>query len=319
MPTTNLDKFYAIQRIMEEVEALKEPYLKALRDRYEFMSEYRREYRKLVRALNDIKSSLKKDDATAEEIEILKKSARISLRKQIEAFEEQKEADPYNDYDKRINAVYEAIDSLNKDNLKGIEDVRSDLSRNNVQVKEIDALTEYTEDSGSQSEQKAKVLELINIAEADYLSGFKTYREACENEEGVTEMFDDIFSVLAQLGYDLEASIMADALPDLEESRKNRPDPEPLLEVLKPVKSANLEYWQTKRRKAVAYQYNMAYAKEVAYTRRALLENREYIGTRNAFDRLYNAYEELSGYMHERYHELGGTPYNYHGHMDRVK
>ncbi|WP_022654820.1 hypothetical protein [Aquaspirillum serpens] len=319
MPTTNLDKFYAIQKIMEEFETLKEPYLKALQDRYEFMSEYRREYRKLVRALNDIKSSLNKDDATTEEVDILKKSARISLRKQIEGFEEAIEADPYNDYDKAIDAANEAIDNLNKRDIKNLEEIRSDLNNHNIKVKEIDALTEYAGHSGSQSEQKAKVLELINIAEADYLSSFKDYREACENEEGVTEMFDDIFSVLAQLGYDLEASIMADALPDLEESRKNRPDPEPLLEVLKPVKSANLEYWQTKRRKAVAYQYNMAYAKEVAYTRRALLEDREYIGTRNAFDRLYNAYEELSGYMYDRYHELGGTPYNYHGHMDRIK
>ena len=119
------------------------------------------------------------------------------------------------------------------------------------------------------------------------------------------------------MGYDEEAGLMADALPDYEDVRRERPDPQQLLEVLPPVKSADLQYWQSNRRKSEGYALNMIFAKEVAYTRRALLEDREFIGTRNAFNRLNNAYEELSEYMYERYHELGGTPYNYHGHMDR--
>ena len=58
MPTTNLDKFYAIQRIMDEFNGLSEDYLKSLEERYEYMNEYRREYRTLVRAVNDIEKRL---------------------------------------------------------------------------------------------------------------------------------------------------------------------------------------------------------------------------------------------------------------------
>lgn len=320
MPKTNLDKFEEIKKMMEAYEGIKEPYLAALKERKDYMNEYRREYRKLVRALSDIKSSLNKEDATSEEINVLKKSARISLRKQLEAFEEQKELDPYKDYDKGIDAVHDALSSLQKKNLKNIEDINSELTRYDVKIKEIDALVEYAGyNDGSQREQKEKVLSLIDIAESDYLSGFKAYREACENEEGVIEMFDDIFSVLAQLGYDLEASIMADALPDLEESRKQRPSPDELLEVLKPIRSNDLLYWKSNRTKAHSYYYNKEFADALAYARRALLEDREHAGTESAFNSLEDTYTDLKTYMEDKYHELGGKPYNYHGHMNRKK
>lgn len=321
MANTNLDKFYAIQKIMNQVESLKEPYIKALEERHQYMSEYRKEYRKLVRALHDIRHNLDKEDKHEEEVQIIIKSARIQLRKQLEAYEEKKELDPFTDYDKTIKGLNEAIESMYEDvSLNMIENVRAELSSYKIKLKELDALVELMEvKKNGNDEQKAKIIELINIAENDYLNGFKAYREACENDEGVVDMFDDIFSVLAQLGYDVEASIMADALPDYEEERKVRPQPDDLLDVLQPIKSANLEYWQSNRRKAVAYEYNMAFAREVAYTRRALLEDREYNGTVSAFDRLQSAYDDLSDYMYDRYHELGGTPYNYHGHMDRIK
>lgn len=320
MTTTNLDKFEAIEKMMDTYKELKEPYLAALKERKDYMNEYRREYRKLVRALNDIKTSLKKENATSEEISVLKKSARISLRKQLEALEEQKELDPYKDYDKAIDAVHDALSSLQRKDLKNIEDIKSDLARYEVKIKEIDALVEYASyRDSSQSEQKEKVLDLIDIAESDYLSGFKAYREACENEEGVIEMFDDIFNVLAQLGYDLEASIMADALPDLEESRKKRPSPDELLEVLKPIRSNKLLYWKSNRNKARAYYYNKDFADALRYARRALLEDREHEGTKSAFDSLEDTYNELETYMNDHYHERGGTPHNYHGHLGRKK
>ncbi|MDN5191691.1 hypothetical protein QWY52_14155, partial [Staphylococcus aureus] len=86
---------------------------------------------------------------------------------------------------------------------------------------------------------------------------------------------------------------------------------------LNPIKSAGLEYFQSRNKNSQSYDLNVAFAKEVAYTRRALLEDREYIGTRNAFSRLNTAFEELSSYMYERFHQLGGTPENYHGHENR--
>lgn len=319
--TTNLDKFEVIQDIMDEYKKLKDDYLATLKQRHDYMNEYRREYRKLVRALYDIRHSLSKTEDHSEEIEVLMKSSRITLRTHLETFEEQKENDPYSDYDKAIDSVNDALDAL-RTNVKAnkVESIQSDLKRHRIDIRELDALKELLSASSTpEDEQISQIIRLIDYAEDDYLSSFKVYRVACENDEGARDTFDDIFNVLVQLGYDLEASIMADALPDYDEERKQRPNPEELLAVLKPVKSANLEYWSTNRRKAKAYLYNKEYADAVAYARRALLEDREYKGTESAFDRLEDAYNELSSYMYERYHELGGKPYNYHGHMDRKK
>lgn len=320
MPQTNLDKFYTIQSMMAEVSSLKAAYIRNLQERYEYMSEYRREYKKLVRAVNDVKHMLNKEDEKQEENEVLKKAARKKLQRYIESYEEQEELNPDIDYKKRIEALNEALNALKTHvKLSTLEEIQSDLSRIRISITEIDALIELNDKKDSAlHEQKQQIKRLIDMAESDYLTTFKVYRIACEHQEGVYEVFNDVFNVLAQLGYDNEAGIMADALPDLEEPRKQRPDPTQLLEVLKPIKSAKLEYWQSNRTNSHAYEYNIAFAKEVAYARRALLEDREYIGTRNAFKRLEDAYESLESYMYERYHELGGTPYNYHGHLDRL-
>ena len=319
MPSTNLDKFYAIEKIMEEFNSLQENYLKSLEERYEYMNEYRREYRSLVRAVNEVEKRLKTTENDDEEIEVLKKNARINAQRQIDSIEEQRESNPYYDpkdsvksLDKLINALYRSVD------ISYLESVQKSLEKNNIDVDGlpllIDVLESYEEQDNR--EQKQKILSLIDMAKNDYLGSFKEYRNALETGE-VGESFNDIFKVLAQLGYDEEAGLMADALPDYDDVRRERPDPQQLLEVLPPVKSADLQYWKSNRRKSEGYALNMLFAKEVAYTRRALLEDREYIGTRNAFKRLNNAYDELSAYMYERYHELGGTPYNYHGHMNR--
>ncbi|QDW97535.1 hypothetical protein DWB88_13395 (plasmid) [Staphylococcus warneri] len=319
MPSTNLDKFYAIERIMEEFNGLKENYLKSLEERYEYMNEYRREYRGLVRAINEIEKRLETTEKDDEVIEVLKKNARINAQKQIESIEEQRETNPYFDPEDSEESLKRLVNALYRNvGIDYLESVQKSLEKNNIDVDGLQLLIDTLEsdEEHENKEQKRKILSLIDMAKSDYLGSFKDYRNALETGE-VGESFNDIFKVLAQLGYDEEAGLMADALPDYEDVRRERPDPQQLLEVLPPVKSADLQYWQSNRRKSEGYALNMVFAKEVAYTRRALLEDREFIGTRNAFNRLNNAYEELSGYMYERYHELGGTPYNYHGHMDR--
>ncbi|KIX91220.1 hypothetical protein TP70_03540, partial [Staphylococcus microti] len=95
------------------------------------------------------------------------------------------------------------------------------------------------------------------------------------------------------------------------------PDPQPLLEILTPIKSAGLEYFQSGNKNSQSYELNVVFSKALAFMRRALLEGREYVGTRNAFNRLNRAFEELSNYMYERFHQLGGKPQNYHGHDNR--
>ncbi|WP_234022119.1 hypothetical protein [Staphylococcus agnetis] len=111
--------------------------------------------------------------------------------------------------------------------------------------------------------------------------------------------------------------MLLEASPIIVEDRVKRPDAEPLLDLLTPIKSAGLEYFQSRNKNSHSYDLSAAFAKELAYVRRALLENREFIGTSNAFNRINVAFDELSGYMYERFHHLGGLPENYHGHDNR--
>ncbi|HGO4018600.1 TPA: hypothetical protein ACK1AU_002714 [Staphylococcus aureus] len=111
--------------------------------------------------------------------------------------------------------------------------------------------------------------------------------------------------------------MLLEASPIIVEDRVKRPDAEPLLDLLTPIKSAGLEYFQSRNKNSHSYELSAAFAKELSYVRRALLEKREFIGTNNAFNRIKIAFDELSGYMYERFHQLGGLPENYHGHDNR--
>lgn len=222
-PVTNLDKFYKIQTMMDEFNSLRKPYLDTLKQRNEYMSEYRQEFRKLVRTLQEVKSSLKKTNSYDEEIKVLVKSAKIQLKRQLEAFEELKESDPYSDYQQAIDAVNESLDALNHKMRSGkLENVIVTLAKHRVMIRELEAMTELIEANTETNEETTrKILQLIDIAENDYLSGFKAYRKACENDEGAADMFNDIYNVLVQLGYDNEATMLRDALPDYEEERRH--------------------------------------------------------------------------------------------------
>lgn len=313
---TNLDKFYVIEEMMIEFQRLIDEYLEKLQHRHESMALYRNEYKKLYRAVHDIRRRLSSEDVEEEKV-VLLKIARNELFDHMQRLQEEMDSDAYVDHRKNIRVLEECRESLNGNVSQDIiNDVHTSLTPLKINVSSLDLLIDHQNDD---IEQKKEIVNLINKAEDEYLDGFKNYRKACERNDGVYESFDDIFSVLAQLNYTVEASIMADALPDTDGEFKERPNPNELLEVLLPFKSSGLEYWQSNYKNSQGYDLNVQLAQALAYMRRALLEDREYVGSKNASDKLIAAYEELSSYMYERYHELGGTPKNYHGHEDRKR
>lgn len=192
-----------------------------------------------------------------------------------------------------------------------------DADVKNVAQSARDRIDEHIE--AIEEDKAESIVKKIEKLRSDYTSGFVRYREALEQGEDVQKEVDNVIGDLEDSGYIQEAESLTDARPSIAEERGLRPDAQPLLDLLNPIKSAGLEYFQSRNRNSASYDLNVAFAKEVAYTRRALLEDREYIGTRNAFNRLNTAFEELSGYMYDRFYQLGGTPVNYHGHDDRVR
>lgn len=319
MATTNLDKFLTIEQMMNEAQGLMEPYLSSLEARYEYMNVLRQEYSNLSHALGKVQQRVLKQGDKLDidaDVKNVAKSARDRIDEHIEAIEEDLDDD---DSQPSVNQLKHARENLEGDlNEDSIGEAWRLLKVRKIEIEELTVLMDLIDAmEDGQQDTAESIVKKIDRLRSDYTSGFVRYREALEQGEDVQKEVDEVIADLEDGGYAKEVEILTDARPSIAEERGLRPDPQPLLDLLNPIKSAGLEYFQSRNKNSQSYDLNVAFAKEVAYTRRALLEDREYIGTRNAFSRLNTAFEELSSYMYERFHQLGGTPENYHGHENR--
>ncbi len=319
MATTNLDKFLTIEQMMNEAQGLMEPYLSSLEARYEYMNVLRQEYSNLSHALGKVQQRVLKQGDKLDidaDVKNVAKSARDRIDEHIEAIEEDLDDD---DSQPSVNQLKRARENLEGDlNEDSIGEAWRLLKVRKIEIEELNVLMDLIDAmEDGQQDTAESIVKKIDKLRSDYTSGFVRYREALEQGEDVQKEVDEVIADLEDGGYAKDVEILTDARPSIAEERGLRPDPQPLLDLLNPIKSAGLEYFQSRNKNSQSYDLNVAFAKEVAYTRRALLEDREYIGTRNAFSRLNTAFEELSSYMYERFHQLGGTPENYHGHENR--
>ena len=321
MAKSNLDKFLEIESMMEEAKRLMAPYEEALEDRYAYMNELRREYSNLSHTLGRIEQNLNKRSNELEEDEDVKSVVKAALSKldaQIEAIEEENQYGEQNDAVKQLKRAREQLEGkIDEGNISTAWRI---VKARNVDIEEIDVLMDLIDAmKGKGEDVKKSIISRINNVQSEYTSSFVTFRSAYDNGVDVSRIVSGIISELEDAGYSQEAQILEDAKPSTTGERGVIPNPQPLLNVLNPIKSAGLEYFQSKNRNSESHALNVAFAKEVAYTRRALLENREYKGTNSAFNRLTKAFDNLSSYMYERFYQLGGKPVNYHGHDDRKK
>lgn len=319
MATTNLDKFLTIEQMMNEAQGLMEPYLSSLEGRYEYMNVLRQEYSDLSHALGKVQQRVLKQGDKLDidtDVKNVAKSARDRIDEHIEAIEEDLDDD---DNQPSVNQLKRARENLEGDlNEDSIGEAWRLLKVRRIEIEELNVLMDLIDAmEDGQQDTAESIVKKIDKLRSDYTSGFVRYREALEQGVDIQKEVDEVIADLEDGGYVKEVEILTDARPSIVEKRGLRPDPQPLLDLLNPIKSAGLEYFQSRNKNSLSYDLNVAFAKEVAYTRRALLEDREYIGTRNAFSRLNTAFEELSSYMYDRFHQLGGTPENYHGHENR--
>ncbi|MCO4360870.1 hypothetical protein MTR10_10630 [Staphylococcus agnetis] len=317
MAKTNLDKFLVIEEMMNEAQDLMETYLNALHERYEYMIVLRKEYTGLSSTLAKVQQRvIEQGDKLEidEDVKNVARSARERIDEHIEALEE---------YDEDNQSLIRQLE-LARENLEGklaedsIGEALQLLKVRRIKIEELDVLMDLIDamESGQQ-ETSESIMQKIERLRSEYTSGFVRYREVLEQGEDVQKEVDDVIGDLEDGGYIKESEMLLEARPSIVEDRVKRPDPQPLLDLLTPIKSAGLEYFQSRNKNSHSYDLSAAFAKELAYVRRALLENREFIGTNNAFNRINIAFDELSGYMYERFHQLGGLPENYHGHDNR--
>ena len=319
MAKSNLDKFLEIESMMEEAKRLMAPYEEALEERYAYMNELRREYSNLSHTLGRIEQSLNKQSNELEEDEDIKNVVKAALSKldtQIEAIEEENQYGEQNDAVKQLKRAREQLEGkIDEGNISTAWRI---VKARNVNIEEIDVLMDLMDAmKGKGEDVKKAIISRINSVQSEYTTSFVTFRNAYDEGVDVSKVISGIISELEDAGYTQEAQSLEEAKPSTTEERGLRPDPQPLLDILTPIRSAGLKYFQSNNNKSESYSLNINFANEVRYTRRALLEDREYVGTNNAFDRLITAFDELSDYMYDRFYQLGGNPENYHGHENR--
>ena len=324
MMATNLDKFYDIETMMDEAKPLMETYLEVLEERHTYMSEYRSEYRKLRdggrRAIQSLEKNIEQLEGLADEYEAVKKSISEAIDVLLEVRDTEEDTEELEVVIKALRSVLGLFNRSKEVNYKALQEAQEISLKYNIPISGLEAVMGQLEDLG------VKDINVINssieeLKKADnlYLSSFVEYRELCEDGDQVYLLYSDIVDDLLDVGLVEASEIIEDVLPEANNDRVKRPDREPLLKVLKPIKSSDLLYFQSKNKNSESYDLNSKFAEELAYCRRALLEDREYVGTSNAFDRVTTAFDELKDYMYDRYHQLGGTPVNYHGHDDRKR
>lgn len=323
MGKTNLKKYEEIEEMMNQFYELESDYLNKLKERYDYMSEYRAEYNKLKRAVFSVKSDLEgktTSNYSAEEINARLESVKATLNKKLQRYLEAEEYETSHKAKQVISTLNESYNSLKKKvTKKRLENVYSDLIGSGIYVEELETLVNLYSRDKTEKKKLENVINLLDMAYSEYLSTFKEYRIACENKDDMIGTFSDIHKVLVGLDFDAEAAKLKATLPDYDDQTRQRPDEQELLELLVPFKSNELVYWQSNNNKSNAYYYNAKLAKSISKTRATLLRKAEFKGTENAFKELKEDYEALKSYMEAKYYQLGGKPHNFHGHENRKK
>lgn len=321
---TNLDKFIDIEQMIEEAKPLMAEYKGVLEERQTYMSVYRSEYRKLRDGAKKAVQSLEKDierlEDLKDEYEAVRKSISDAIGVLAEVRETEEETEELEKVIKELRSVLGLFNRSKSINYRALQEAQGISLKYNIPISDLETVMGRLEDLEVKDTNKINTcIEELKKADNLYLSSFIEYRALCEDGDEIYMLYSDIVDDLLDAGLVEASEILEEVLPEANNDRIKRPDKEPLLNILIPIKSGGLEYFQSKNKNSFAYDLNRKFAEELAYCRRALLEDREYVGTSNAFDRLETAFDELSDYMYERYHQLGGTPVNYHGHDDRKR
>ncbi|HAC5789067.1 TPA_asm: hypothetical protein GZX72_14695 [Listeria monocytogenes] len=316
---TNLDKFMEIEQMMNEAQSLMSSYLEDLEERYHAMKQYRSNLSSLAHALTRINHRIKNRSGELDDDDDVLLVVNSAIKKIDEHIESLEEESLYTHNSKALEQLQTAKECLTG-NLKmnKVSQAWQLLRLNKIEIEEIEVILDLLDAMEEDNEDVIEVISKnINNFQNEYLSNFKVYRISREESDDMYRDIDVIAGDLEDANFYTEAEMLNEVKPYREDTRVDRPNAQPLLDILIPIRSAGLKYFQSNNRKSESYSLNVKFADEISFTRKALLENREYVGTENAFNKLNSAYSELSSYMYERYHQLGGTPENYHGHDDR--
>lgn len=288
-------------------------YLDQLKERYEWTQTIRSAFFAARRSINDVANDLKRISKK----ELKKDTSFETLVTRIRS-----EAT-------RLNQKYEEIQGITE---RGLDELAS-LSANDLTVDYADTMNAYITNQITEFSTR-RLINLLekrnNIAPAnqeyidrlqsisvnlkqvtqEYMKGFKKFFED-DNSEQLRSVISPISNELAAMNLGEEASKLNDALMSLDlKSEPLRPNPEELVDILHETRSPAMYI----SRGYTVLEFVRPVYKSMNYFQRSLREGREYVGTKNSWDKYISALNSLEKYYYTHYVQAGGKPKNYHGH-----
>ena len=207
------------------------------------MNVLRKEYSNLSHTLGKIQQRVIKQGDKLEvdaDVKNVAQSARDRIDEHIEAIEEDKADGDNQPSVKQLKRARKKLDGeLDEDSIGKAWRL---LKVRKIEIEELNVLMDLIDAMEDGKQDKAEsIVKKIEKLRSDYTSGFVRYREALEQGEDVQKEVDNVIGDLENSGYIQEAESLTDARPSIAEERGLRPDAQPLLDLLNPIKSAGLE------------------------------------------------------------------------------
>ena len=306
MPNNN-EKIKNLLLTKEKIAPIMPNYLSALKTRYEWTNTARSEYFKLKRTINGVSAEMariaKKIERKEAEfndlvLQIQRESAELldnnpdltnEGKRGLEELSELKQADFTEDYSETMITYIKKYVKVSKRELLYLLRKRHSAS------------LKYSQ-SPILAKRSSRQLKLLVD---DYMRGsFKQFSadECITNLRLITRKMSDN-------GFQAQAENLQNI--NIENWKEpSRPDSSELIEILHNVRQPDLYI----NRGYTVLDYVRPVYKSMNYFHRALRESREYVGTKNAYDRFMQKLDALDEYYREHYVQAGGKPANYHGH-----
>lgn len=309
----NNEKIQNLISSKSSLEELVSTYLDQLKERYEWTQSTRSVFFTTRRSINDVANDLnkaikkenKKDDAFETLVARIKSEAnRLN----------QKYEDTYHDTERGLDELA----SLSSNDLtvdfaasmssyisNQITDFSCRRLINLLDKRQIISPTDHT------YIESLKVISIeLKQAVQEHMKGFKKFFED-GNADQLRSIVSSISSELAAFNLDEEASKLNEALNSLNlNSEPSRPNPEELIDILHETRSPVMYI----SRGYTVLEYVKPVYKSMNYFQRSLREGREYVGTKNSWDKYISDLNSLEEYYYTHYVQVGGKPRNYHGH-----
>ncbi|MTE03654.1 MULTISPECIES: hypothetical protein [Lactobacillus] len=308
----NNEKIQNLLEAYSEVTPLMNEYLQKLQDIYTYKNNARSDFFTLKRDLNNVVQTLRviarKEKRKVERLDFLLKSAKREAA-QIE--------DKYiENVDKRGSKELQELLALNISEFSEAYAEQCILySRTKLRGLGISKMNSYLTtrvEMGAINFEKSNIAKQLAVKLSSAVNGNMSSLKKFSMETLKSDL-EPITLALSDFGFVAEAeniklSVQFSSLDY--RIMPERPKSDDISEIFHSRRAQNMYI----RRGYTVLNFSRPVYKSMSYLERALAENREYVGTKNAFDKYRAAINDLENYYYSSYVQVGGKPKNFHGH-----